>query len=106
MLSYDFDTFVGGHLTRLSTRGDIEEAREYVLDVRDNAALALQEVDFFAIANETGFTNQWLLFDTYLEAVAQNCAEKTAPEWSGRLAGADVFTFSHCFAAMESLRIE
>lgn len=106
VLSYDFDTFVGGHLTRLGTRADVEQAREYVLDVRDNAASALQEVDFFAIANETGFTNQWLLFDTYLEAVAQNCTEKTVPEWSGRLAGADIFTFGHCFAAMESLRIE
>jgi glyoxylase-like metal-dependent hydrolase (beta-lactamase superfamily II) len=105
-LSYDFETFIGGHLTRLGTREDVETAQEYVLDVRDNAALALQEVDFFAIAQETGFENQWLLFSTYLDAVAQNCAEKTVPEWSGRLAGADIFTFSHCFAAMESLRID
>jgi hypothetical protein len=76
------------------------------LDVRDNAAAALQTVDFFAIAGETGFVNQWLLFDTYLDAVAQNCAEKTVPEWSERLGGADIFTFSHCYAALESLRIE
>lgn len=105
-LSYDFDTFIGGHLTRLGTRGDVETARDYVFDVRDNAAAALQEVDFFAIAQETGFVNQWLLFDTYLDAVAQNCAEKTVPEWSGQLGGVDIFTFSHCYAAMESLRIE
>jgi glyoxylase-like metal-dependent hydrolase (beta-lactamase superfamily II) len=105
-LSYDFETFIGGHLTRLGTRQDVETAREYVLDVRDNAALALDEVDFFAIAQETGFENQWLLFDTYLDAVAQNCAEKTVPEWSGRLGGVDIFTFGHCHAVMESLRIE
>jgi glyoxylase-like metal-dependent hydrolase (beta-lactamase superfamily II) len=106
VLSYDFETFVGGHLTRLGTREDVETAQEYVLDVRANAASALGEVDFFAIAAETGFTNQWLLINTYLEAVAQNCAEKTVPAWTGRLAGVDLNTFSHCFAAMESLRID
>lgn len=106
VLSYDFDTFIGGHLTRLGTRADVETAREYVLDVRANAAAALQQVDFFTIAQETGFENQWLLFDTYLDAVAQTCAEATVSEWSGRLAGVDIFTFSHCWVAMESLRIE
>ena len=106
VLSYDFDTFIGGHLTRLGTRADVETARNYAFDVRDNAAAALMTVDFFAIAAETGFTNQWLLFDTYLDAVAQHCAENTVPAWSGQLAGVDIFTFSHCYAAMESLRIE
>ncbi len=106
VLEYDFDTFIGGHLTRLGTRADVEMARDYVFDVRNNAAAALSEVNFFAIAQETGFENQWLLFDTYLNAVAQNCAEKTVPEWSGKLGGVDIFTFSHCFVAMESLRID
>jgi glyoxylase-like metal-dependent hydrolase (beta-lactamase superfamily II) len=106
VLSNDFDTFIGGHLTRLGTRPDVETARDYVFDVRDNAAAALGEVDFFAIAAQTGFTNQWLLFSTYLDAVAQNCTEKTVPEWSGELAGVDIFTFRHCYAAMESLRID
>ncbi len=106
VLSFDFETFVGGHLTRLGTRADVETAHQYVLDVRANAASALQEVDFFAIAAETGFTNQWLLVNTYLDAVAQNCAEKTVPAWTGVLAAVDLNTFSHCFAAMESLRID
>ena len=33
ILAYDFDTFVGGHLTRLGTRKDVETAKSYVLDV-------------------------------------------------------------------------
>ena len=106
VLNYDFDTFIGGHLTRLGSRADVETARNYAFDVRDNAAAALMIVDFFAIAAETGFTNQWLLFDAYLDAVAQHCAENTVPAWSGQLAGVDIFTFSHCYAAMESLRID
>jgi glyoxylase-like metal-dependent hydrolase (beta-lactamase superfamily II) len=106
VLGHEFDTFVGGHLTRLGTRADVEQAREYVLDVRDNAALALQQTDFFAIAAETGFTNQWLLFDTYLDAVAERCSELTLADWGGVLGGADVNTFSHCSVALESLRID
>jgi glyoxylase-like metal-dependent hydrolase (beta-lactamase superfamily II) len=105
-LGYDFDTFIGGHLTRLGTRGDIELQQEYVRDVQDNAAVALQTVDFFTIAQETGFENQWLLFTTYLDTVAQTCAEMTVPEWRGRLAAVDVVTFDHCWAAVESLRID
>ncbi len=105
-LSYDFETFVGGHLTRLGTRDDIALQHEYILDIQQNAATALQQVDFFAIAQETGFENQWLLFSTYLDAVAQACADLTIAQWSGRLAGVDIVTFDHCWSAMESLRID
>lgn len=106
VLGYDFDTFVGGHLTRLGNRADVELAQEYVLDIQANAITALGSVDFFSIAQETGFENQWLLFSTYLDAVAQHCAEATVSEWSGQLAGVDIFSFDHCWSAMESLRID
>jgi glyoxylase-like metal-dependent hydrolase (beta-lactamase superfamily II) len=106
VLTYDFDTFIGGHLTRLGTPEDVELAQAYLLDVRANAATALGQVDFFAIAQQTGFENQWLLFTTYLDTVAQTCAEMTIPEWSGQLAAADVVTYDHCWTVLESLRIE
>ncbi len=106
MLDYDFTTFVGGHLTRLGTREDVETAREFVLDVQANAAEALQTVDFGAIATEVGFENPWALFDAYLGAVAQACADATIPAWQDRLGGADVFTYGHCWVMMESLRID
>ena len=105
VLSFDFETFIGGHLTRLGTREDVEIQKQYVLDMRANAAQALQTVDFFAIAQETGFENLWLLFDTYLDAVSEECAQLTLDSWAGRLGGAEVFTASHCFRLVESLRI-
>ena len=105
-LSFEFDTFIGGHLTRLGTREDVEIQREYIMDVQANAAQALQTVDFFAVAQETGFENLWLLFDTYLERVAQTCNDLTAPQWADRLGGAEVFTVGHCFKLAESLRID
>jgi len=106
VLSYDFKTFIGGHLTRLGTRNDVIIQKEYVLDMQANAAEALQTVDFFEIAEETGFENQWLLFDTYLNEVSKVCAEKTLEKWRNRLGGADIFTESHCFKLAESLRID
>jgi hypothetical protein len=67
ILSFEFDTFIGGHLGRLGTREDVKIAREYISDVQTNAAAALKKVDLFAIANQTGYENKWLLFDTYLD---------------------------------------
>ena len=106
ILSFDFDTLISGHLGRLGTPEDVERQQEYILDVQANAIQALQTVDFFGIAQETGFENSWLLFDTYLDAVGQECAELTLAKWEGQLGGADIWTFQHCFVVVESLRID
>lgn len=106
VLEYDFDVFIGGHLTRAGSREDVETQQAYMADILTNAATALQEVDFFAVAQETGFENQWLLFDTYLDRVAQHCTDATVPNWVDTLGGVDVFTYSHCWTVMESLRID
>ena len=75
-------------------------------DIQDNAAQALQTVDFFGVAEETGFENPWLLFGTYLDRVGQECASLTHAKWSGVLGGADLFTESHCGTLVEALRVE
>ena len=106
ILTYDFETFVGGHLTRLGTRADVETARAYVADVRRNAAEANATVDFAAIAQKVGADNLWALFDAYLDTVAQACADATIPVWRDRLGGTDVFTERHCWVMAESLRID
>jgi glyoxylase-like metal-dependent hydrolase (beta-lactamase superfamily II) len=105
-LSYPFETFLGGHLTRLGTRQDVKTQMEYIEDVRANAGKALKTVDFMAIAKETGFENQWLLFDRYFTAVAKACADMTIPKWRDRLGAADVWTQGHCLVMAESLRID
>ncbi len=96
ILAIDFNTLVSGHVGRLGTHQDVEIQDQYVQDVRANTAQALQTVDFFAIAQQVGFENAWLLFDTFLNAVSQVCADATEAKWTGRLAAADVFTFDNC----------
>lgn len=105
-LSFDFDTFVGGHLTRLGDRSDVETALAYVRDLQANGAEAIRTVDFMAVAQEVGFEDQWALFDAYLDAVAQACADATLAQWGERLGGAEAFTHSHCWTMTESLRVD
>ena len=106
VLSYDFETLISGHVGRLGTREDVEIQKEYILDIQANAAKALQAIDFNAIAQEVGYTNLWLLFDTYLDAVGKECTKLTEEKWVGKLAAVDVFTRSHCDKLVESLRID
>ena len=106
ILSYDFDALVSGHFGRLASREDVEIQQAYMQEIVANAGVALQLVDFMAIAGETGFENFALLFDTYLDAVAQKCAELTVPNWLDRLGGVDVWTDDHCFQVIVALRLD
>lgn len=106
VLSFDFETLVSGHLGRRGSRQDVETQKEYILDVRANAATALQTVDFMAVAERTGWGNSWLLFDTYLNEVAQSCTDTTVAKWGGVLGAADVFTWGHCWKMAEMLRVD
>ncbi len=105
ILEYDFDVYIGGHLGRYGTREDVETQREYFTDIVTNALTSLQTVDFAAIAAETGYANPWLLFNTYLDAVAQSCADLTIEKWVDVLAGVDLNSIGHCDRIVESLRL-
>ena len=106
VLDLPFETFVGGHLTRLGTREDVELAKQYVADVQSAAGAALGSVDFFAIAARTGFANQWHLFDEFFDEVARTAADEVEERWIGRLGAADIFTEDHCLVMAEALRID
>lgn len=117
ILSFPFETFVGGHLTRLGDRADVEKGLEYVLAVRDAAGAALSTVGFGDISDETAvqsdedaflyFQNPFALFDEFLQDVTQVCADivEADPRFE-TLAAVDVFTRSHCFTMQNSLRLD
>ena len=106
ILTFDFETLISGHLTRLGTRADVETQKEYMDDLVGNAAHALQTVDFMAVAERTGWANPWLLFDTYLNEAADMCTDSTMVKWSTRLGGVDIFTWGHCWKMAEMLRVD
>jgi glyoxylase-like metal-dependent hydrolase (beta-lactamase superfamily II) len=108
-LTYDFQTLIGGHLTRLGTRQDVSTQREYVKDLTTNAQEALLGVDFGAIYQAVGPRNpgnSWALFKAYLDAVSQRAAAATQRTWRGRLGAVDVFTYDSAYTMAESLRID
>ena len=118
VLGYDFDTFVPGHLTRLGNRADVETQQAYFQDLVDAAMNHLDEtqpgrnamdaeINFMGAAEQVGgFGNAWLVFDHYLNSVADAVCAEVLPKWEGKLAGVDVFTRSHAWEVVERLRLD
>ena len=106
ILEYDFDMFVGGHLTRLGTYLDVEVQKQYFDDIVANGAIAHSTVNFSQIAQQTGWENPWTLIDAYMDAITQVCTNLTLTDWKDRLGGAEAFTEDHCFIVTESQRID
>lgn len=112
-LSFDFHTFVGGHLNRLGRRADVEQARRYIHDVRTNAIAALSDPSLFQIFGVVP-SNPLGAFAVYLDQVACRCANLTldpamtpsGESWLGQLGAADINTVGHCWQMAESLRID
>ena len=105
--NYDFDTFVGGHLTRLGTRDDVITQQEFVSDLEKAAGKASSEVQFADIAKQVGSPdNPWLTFSKYIDAVNKNCIQTMLPKWESRLGGAEVFMPTHCFAMTQAGRVD
>ncbi|EON63415.1 hypothetical protein W97_02642 [Coniosporium apollinis CBS 100218] len=119
ILEYDFDYYVGGHLTRYGVRADVETQKEYVLDLKNNCEQALilstlppnatNPISAFVIVPavfETNPGNVWASFREYEDAVARYCEMVTNQKWLTRLGGADVYGFSNAYQMAESLRID
>jgi glyoxylase-like metal-dependent hydrolase (beta-lactamase superfamily II) len=106
-LSYDFDTLVAGHLTRLGTRQDIITQKEFVSDLRNASASANKEVNFMDVVKKFGgLGNPWLVIKTYQDDVTNQCVQTMMPKWKDRLGGADSFMSDHCATMTESLRVD
>lgn len=105
--NYDFDTLVGGHLTRLGTIEDVVTQKEFINDLQKAAVKANSEVQFADIAAQVGNTSDtWLLYSKYIEAVDQNCVQTMLSKWEDRLGGAAAFMPTHCFTMTEAGRVE
>ena len=108
VLAFDFDHFVGGHLTRIGDRDDVELARDYVHEVQMQAGIALgtNGPDFFNIFQQKG-PSPFNAFDEFLDRVSEDCAfaVEADPRFA-ELGGIGLFTKSHCFTMQNFLRLE
>ena len=106
VMSFDFDMFIGGHLNRFGTRGDIMLHGEYMRDLEESAIEALESITFSSVAKKVGYSNTFLLFGSYIDAVSDEYEKLMLPKWIGRLGGADIFTIDNCSQMISSLRLE
>ncbi|GAA2215830.1 MBL fold metallo-hydrolase [Nonomuraea monospora] len=106
VLAYDFDKFVGGHVTRPGSRQDVVTQQEYMADLQATTEHALSAVDLPKIMAGTDPANVWMTFRTYLDAVAAMAADELVPRWIDRLGGADIFTLPNAWAMAEALRLD
>jgi hypothetical protein len=106
--NYDFNTFVGGHITKLGTRNDVIVQREFVSDLEKAAAQANQQVSFSEIAKQVGGGQQPLIFSLAkrADAVSKICVNNMLPKWENRLGGAQQFMSAHCNTMATSGRID
>ena len=109
LLKYEFDVFVGGHLTHIGSRADVEVAREFTRDVYDTVKRIHRETDLNAVFAETaqqigGFDNKFLLFKRFLDVVAAKATAEIERRWMNRLAGIDVFAEDHVRTALLYVR--
>ncbi|MCH9649969.1 MAG: MBL fold metallo-hydrolase [Deltaproteobacteria bacterium] len=110
ILGYDFEHYIGGHLTRRGTREDVEIQKAYFADIVQAAAKANSAMDFGAAFGEAaargGQGNPFAAIKVLFDNVARQCADEVEKKWGGRLGAVDIFTFDHCWKIAEHQRVD
>lgn len=111
ILEYDFDHYVGGHLSRIGYREDVIVQKEYLSDLMANCREAITNStalinDIIGPTTQKNPGNSWANFKVYLTYTTNACADKTTEQWVGRLGGADVFAFENAYKVIDSLRLD
>jgi glyoxylase-like metal-dependent hydrolase (beta-lactamase superfamily II) len=104
-MAYPWQHFIGGHMGRLGTRGDMVVYQQYVSDLIDGVTKALVAIDptpFFAKYGN----NSWAAVKTYQAAQVDFAAAPVIKKYTGVLAAADVYTASTAFVLLESIRLD
>ncbi len=105
--NYDFDTFVGGHLTRLGTINDVIVQKEFISELEKAAGKSNNEILFSDIAKQVeSFDNPWLIFSRYIDTVNEKCVQYMLPKWENKLGGARDVMSTLCFAMSQAGRID
>jgi glyoxylase-like metal-dependent hydrolase (beta-lactamase superfamily II) len=102
----DFDTLVGGHVTRTGTHADVAMQLAFIEDLKVAAETALKTNSPGEGLNPPDRSNPWAIFDHYIDRVALSCVNQLTPKWSTKLAAFDVYIWDQCYAMEQSLRID
>lgn len=108
ILAYKFDMFVGGHLTDIGTREDVEITKEFTMDLYNTVKRIHNNRDATAVTSEAvktvGPDQEFLLFKVFLDKVTGESVKELKPRWINRLASVDVWLESHVRTALIYVR--
>tara|TARA_R110002096_G_scaffold90936_2_gene205932 strand:+ start:1675 stop:2670 length:996 start_codon:yes stop_codon:yes gene_type:complete len=108
ILAYDFDVFVGGHLTSIGTKDDVLQTKAYVKDLYETVKRVHSNTNMMQVmasaAEKIGWNNKYLLFDVFLNKVIDDSYTEIESRWSNKLAGVDVFSKSHVSTMLNYVR--
>jgi hypothetical protein len=106
--AHDFDTFVGGHLTDIGGKKDVEITKEFTYDVYNTVKRIHNNMDQAAMVAEAsktvGTDNEFALFKAVLDKVTNDAVRELQTRWIDRLAGVDVWLPSHVRTALIYVR--
>jgi glyoxylase-like metal-dependent hydrolase (beta-lactamase superfamily II) len=101
-LDFDFDTYVSGH--GIGTKDDVQLEKQYVSDLKNNAAFAISNVNFTEATKNADKNNNAAVTEAYFNAMTDVCAQRTDGNWKDKLQGVGVWTDEHCEKIIISLR--
>lgn len=100
LLTLDFDTFVGGHMYRTGTRADVENSRDYLVDLYNDTKTTMATIAFQPTAYSG---NVWAAQKVWFDQVADQVTPRLIAKWKDKLAGVDTFTHDNVIATIISL---
>jgi len=108
LMAYDFTTFVGGHLTQIGGKQDVQDTKDFTMDVYQTVKRIHNGVDQQAVVAEAaktiGYDNKFLLFRVILDKVTDEAVAELKPRWINRLAGVDVWLETQVRSALIYVR--
>lgn len=108
ILSFDFDVFIGGHLTSIGNKEDVKISKDYAMDVYNTVKRVHQKTDMMKVMSEAaskiGWNNKYLLFKVFLDKVIDESTKEIKARWIDKLAGVDVWADSHVAAMLNYVR--
>jgi glyoxylase-like metal-dependent hydrolase (beta-lactamase superfamily II) len=106
-LTFDFQSLVAGHVSRLGTRADVELQLAFLKDLYEAAQRAYATLPFPRFLAEHGQQKtSWESHNDYELALVDRVAVDVAPRWRDRLAGFDAYFHDNCWAMLETIVVQ
>jgi glyoxylase-like metal-dependent hydrolase (beta-lactamase superfamily II) len=103
ILALDFETYVGGHVYRTGNRADVEQSREFFLDLWTTTQQQMGEVSYAEAMAAAEPANAWAAQTVYFQRIASAVTAELVKRWSDRVAAVDTFTPATVEAAIVSI---